>query len=152
MGRPEGPGCYCYANNVLRGVIERLAKGYDYIVVDNEAGMEHLSRRTNRKIDLLFLISDYSVVGVRTVRRIASLVKALNISTKDAHVVINKTSGDVSCFMPEIDASGLSLGGCIPLDDDVFQRSVNGKGLLDLPENSGIVSAVEKILSETVGR
>ncbi|GAG38834.1 unnamed protein product, partial [marine sediment metagenome] len=83
MGRPEGPGCYCFANNMLRGLIEKLMKNYSHIVIDNEAGMEHLSRRLLRRIDTLFIISDSTAIGIRSASRISELVNELEIEVKN---------------------------------------------------------------------
>ncbi|MDD2654886.1 MAG: AAA family ATPase, partial [Candidatus Omnitrophica bacterium] len=79
MGRPEGPGCYCYVNNLLRDIVKKLVKSYDYIVVDNEAGLEHLSRRTMRQADTVLIVSDDTSVGLRSARRIFDLIKELDI-------------------------------------------------------------------------
>ena len=90
MGRPEGPGCYCFANNLLRILIERLGKNYSYMIVDNEAGMEHFSRRTTRKIDLLFIVSDYSIIGLRSAKRILDLTRELELDVRDVRLIINR--------------------------------------------------------------
>ena len=90
MGKPEGPGCYCYVNNVLRSVMEKLIKDYDYIVIDNEAGLEHLSRRTTRQADVLLAVSDATPVGLKAVKRIAELVRELNIKTKKKLLLVNR--------------------------------------------------------------
>jgi len=95
MGRPEGPGCYCYVNNVLRGAMAKLIADYDYIVIDNEAGLEHLSRRTTRSADALVVISDVTPVGLRSAARISDLVRELEIKTKNNLLLINRYAGNI---------------------------------------------------------
>ena len=91
MGRPEGPGCYCYVNNLLRTLIKNIADDYDYIVLDNEAGFEHLSRKTMRRADRLLLVSDSSEAGLRAAKRIIALVKELEIDIKNIALILNRT-------------------------------------------------------------
>lgn len=145
MGRPEGPGCYCAVNNLLRTLIERLAKNYSYLLIDNEAGMEHLSRRTTRKIDLLFVVSDYSVVGLRSAKRIVDLTKELKIKVADARLVINKAPDKINQLKCEIDKLNIPLVGTIPQDDQVVNLSVSGKGMDQLSGNSKVCQAIDKI-------
>ena len=90
MGRPEGPGCYCYANNVLRGLLDDLQNSYDNVVIDNEAGLEHLSRRLTRKTDLLVVVAEPTVVSIRTAGRIYELIKELDITFGKSVLVVNK--------------------------------------------------------------
>ena len=90
MGRPEGPGCYCYVNSVLRNVLNDVTKTYSFLVIDNAAGMEHISRRTERVIDRLLLVSDYSIMGIRSAARIASLAKAMDIKVGRSFLIVNK--------------------------------------------------------------
>ena len=92
MGGPQGPGCYCYANDLLRGYIERLEKNYDYLVMDSEAGMEHISRRTVQDVDVMFIVSDASARGVRTITRINDLVKNLKTKVKSVYSIVTKAS------------------------------------------------------------
>ena len=102
MGRPEGPGCYCYVNNLLRNITGKLIKDYDYVVIDNEAGFEHLSRRTTRACDALVVVSDATPVGLKAAQRISDLVKELNIKSKKNLLIINcydNDNGDVSIFV-----------------------------------------------------
>jgi CO dehydrogenase maturation factor len=127
MGRPEGPGCYCYANNVLRGLISKLAAAYDYVVVDNEAGMEHLSRRIARNIDHFFIISDFSRLGVRSAKRISDLAKEMELKIGKEHLVVNMASGEISRLKGEIEKSGLELAGVIAFEPEIEELSLAGK-------------------------
>lgn len=145
MGRPEGPGCYCFVNNLLRTLIDKLTKAYAYLVVDNEAGMEHLSRRTTRTMDLLLIVSDYSVVGLRSAKRILDLTKELNLGVKEARLVINRATAEANSLKAEIDKLGIPLAGVIPQDQEISRLSLDGADLGSLPEKSKIVKAVNTI-------
>lgn len=152
MGRPEGPGCYCYINNLLRGMIDKLTKSYPFVVVDNEAGMEHLSRRTTRSADVLFIISDYSTVALRSAKRILELTRELEIKIRESYLVINRTTGDLEGFKSEIEDMGIKLAGSIPEDKALSGLNIQGKPLTALPEDSPIVKAVQAICDETLAR
>ncbi|MFH1046184.1 MAG: AAA family ATPase [Candidatus Omnitrophota bacterium] len=145
MGRPEGPGCYCFVNNLLRTLIDKLSKGYDYLVIDNEAGMEHLSRRTTRKIDTLFVVSDYSIVGLRSAQRILELVKELDIQVKQKRLVINRAPENAGALKKEIEKIAIPLAGVIPHDEQVMAISVKNADLSALSEKSKAAQAVRKI-------
>jgi CO dehydrogenase maturation factor len=90
MGRPEGSGCYCYANNLVRGCIDDLQQGYQYVVMDNEAGLEHLSRRTTRDVDVLLMVADPSVRGIRTAATLNALADELKIAVGARYLVVNR--------------------------------------------------------------
>jgi CO dehydrogenase maturation factor len=147
MGRPEGPGCYCAANNIIRKYTDKLSETYSYVVIDNEAGMEHLSRRTTHKVDLLLIISDPTVRGVRTAQRIDALVKELNLDVDRHALVINRVSGDegegLRKFAEEL---GLTVAGLVPQDHNIFQFDLEGRGIVNLPSDSISVKAVYRIL------
>lgn len=125
MGRPEGPGCYCYVNNVLRQILSKLMSRYDYIVIDNEAGFEHLSRRTVKKIDTLIIVSDNTAVCLKAAKRIFELVKELNIEYKKIFLIINRinTKKEPNIEFPAEIAGLISedaglAGDIMNLDDD----------------------------------
>lgn len=145
MGRPEGPGCYCYANSVLRGLVTKLSKEYTYTVIDNEAGMEHLSRRTTRSIDKLFLISDYSLVGLRTTLRIDNLIKELDIKVKESYLIINRVTAGLEGLEEEIQKVKATFLGSIPYSPELLKLSIEGKPAVDLPAKNEILEAVNKI-------
>ncbi len=146
MGQPEGPGCYCMANAILAQVMEGLSRSYRYLLVDNEAGMEHLSRLNLRKIHTLFVVSDPSYRGVLTAARIAALTAALQVDVKQKVLVVNR----VPANMPEVLAeqiekavrdTDLMLGGYIPASDTLFQCEIAQRPLLDLPPDTDAVRA-----------
>lgn len=148
MGRPEGPGCYCFVNNLLRSLISKLSKSYAFVVIDNEAGMEHLSRRTTRKIDLLLIVSDYSIVGLRSAKRILDLSRELEIDVKEARLVVNKVTNGLGALKEEIARLGIPLAGVVPRDEDVWRISLKNGNLGALSEDSKVVRAVSHICSD----
>jgi len=146
MGGPQGPGCYCYPNDLLRKHLENLSANYDYVVVDTEAGLEHLSRRTIQKIDIMFVISDSSARGIRSAGRVFELIKGLKTPVGQVFLVVTKTMEDsLEGLREEIAKTGLELIGGIPLDPQVVSQDLQGKALSDLPDDSAAVQAVEKI-------
>ncbi len=149
MGRPEGPGCYCYVNNLLRGLIKRLSDSYAYIVIDNEAGFEHLSRRTMRRADRLLLVSDASEAGLRAVKRIADLVKELEFEIKGISLVLNRTNEIL--LNDKINGLGLGTFSVIAEDEELLDLSRQGKPITYLNESSGAYVEVKKMLEEILG-
>ncbi len=146
MGRPEGPGCYCYVNNLLRDLIARVIKNYDFVVIDNAAGMEHISRRTMRSIDKLLLISDYSIIGIRSAKRISELVKDLGIKVGAASLVMNKVGGFLEPLQDEIRQTGVRFIGAIPYDSSVDDWSISNKPIFAF-ESVTIKDKIREIFS-----
>ena len=146
MGRPEGPGCYCYLNNIFRRYLDILAGNYDFIVIDNEAGMEHLSRRTTRGVDIMFIVSDASFRGVRTAGRLVELAKELNLDIKRMALVMTRTDGLPESLEEEIRASGLELAARIPEDPLLRKLDIEGTPLTQLPPESAARREVERML------
>lgn len=150
MGRPEGQGCYCFANNVLREVIQRLTSHYRHVVVDSEAGLEHLSRRTLLSVDLLGIVSDGSVRGVRTARRIADLVDEMGTPVKARGLIVNRVPGGIlSPQMQEaVEATGLPLLAVIPTDAHVAAMDAGGLTVDDIPADAPARIAIETLMKE----
>lgn len=147
MGRPEGPGCYCAANHVLREVVDRLAGSYEYVVIDNEAGLEHLRRRTTRDVDILLVVSDPSIRGIVAAGRVAGLVNELQTKVGKVYLLVNRVEGELSpAAVEEIKRQGLELAGTVPADDRVGAFDRDGKPLVDLPEDSAVYSAVRDLV------
>ncbi len=146
MGRPEGPGCYCYLNNIFRRYLDILSGNYDYVVIDNEAGMEHLSRRTTRGVDIMFIVSDASFRGVRTAARLVELARELNLDIKRMALVMTRTDGLPESLEEEIRASGLELAARVPEDPLVRKLDIEGAPLTQLPEESEARREVERML------
>ena len=149
MGRGEGPECYCYPNLMLRKFIDTLSENYAYMVMDNEAGMEHLSRRTTQNIDELLIISDHSVKGVRTVARIRDLVAELKLVVKRQSVIINFAPTKLGPLVSEeLARLGIDPIAIIPLDEEVYEYDLKLKPLLDLPDISKAVRAVSDLIAK----
>jgi len=140
MGRPEGPGCYCYANNVLRNVLAKLIEDYKYIIIDNEAGLEHLSRRTTRKADALVVVSDASQVGLRAAKRINDLSHELKIMIKKRLLIVNRNNAII-----DLKDSGLDCIGNIPIDENIVKAALNGNSLMGLSSESISIKALRNI-------
>jgi CO dehydrogenase maturation factor len=149
MGRGEGPGCYCYVNSVLRRIMDKLESQYPYSVMDNAAGMEHLSRRTTRAADCLFLVSDHSLRGVESGGRIAELAKELKLDVKEMGFVINRVPGTVDpVILKRVEEKGLKIFGSIPEDDQIKRFDLEGRSLLELPDDNQVSRAVEKLVGK----
>jgi CO dehydrogenase maturation factor len=149
MGRPEGPGCYCYANNLFREYIKTLAKEYSWVVMDNEGGLEHLSRHTTRDVDALFIVTDPTVRGVRTVERINGLIDELGLVVKERYMVINRVPEGVDVEQLASHSS-VPLAGTVPQDPAVFENDVAGKDVLQLDEDAPSLQAVRGLLDKYV--
>jgi CO dehydrogenase maturation factor len=151
MGRPEGPGCYCYANNILRRHLDVLIQNYPFVVMDNEAGMEHLSRRTTQGVDHLLFLSDYSLKGIRTVGKIRELIDELKLAVREKHLVVDRAPKDVDPgFSREIQKQGLNLMAMIPDDPLISEYEMKGRPLLDLPDESPAVQVVAAMMERMV--
>ncbi|MFA5316756.1 MAG: AAA family ATPase [Dehalococcoidales bacterium] len=150
MGRGEGPECYCYPNTMLRKLVDTLSDNYASVVVDNEAGMEHLSRRTTRNVDDLLLVSNHSVKGVRTLARLRELVSQLGLQVSRQWVLINAVpdGGMEPLVKEEIDRLGLDSVVVVPYDQELYQADLMLKPLLDMPDTSQAVVAIDGLMSK----
>ena len=143
MGRPEGPDCYCAVNNMLRKFLDKLGSQYRYVVIDNEAGMEHLSRRTTNNVEQLYIIAEQNPIGSVTAQRIYELANKLPISVKKIGVIWNKSTGDESGM-----SNGMEVAGHIPYSDAVLSCSVQGKTIFDLEKDNPAYLEVSKIIKQ----
>lgn len=151
MGRQEGPGCYCSINNILRGYSEEMEKTYKVMIYDNEAGMEHLSRRTVHKVDYLWLVTDHSARALRACKRIYELIQGLGLDIKEQFLVINRAPDTIAdAFKKEIDEMGVPIAGTIPPDELLGQFDLEQKSLLELPTDAPSYAAAKKIFDETM--
>lgn len=151
MGRPEGPGCYCAANNIIRKYTDKLSETYPYVVIDNEAGMEHLSRRTTHKVEVLLIISDPAMRGVQTAKRINDLVDELKLEIGKRVLVINRVSGNEGDELKNLaEQIGLHVASLIPHDENVLKLDLKGKSIFHLPHDSRAIKAVYSML-DSVG-
>ncbi|MGP8321099.1 MAG: nucleotide-binding protein [Methanosarcinaceae archaeon] len=146
MGRPEGSGCYCYANNLLRGIMDRLVKNYDVVIIDTAAGLEHFSRKIIRDIDDLIVITDGSRRGLRTAERIRELIGELEANIRNLYVIANKVTDANKDKITEIAGElDLELIGTVKVDEMIQERDLVGLPLFDLPDDSVAVQEVENI-------
>jgi CO dehydrogenase maturation factor len=146
MGRPEGPGCYCAANNIIKKYTDKLSATYPYVVIDNEAGMEHLSRRTTHKVNLLLIVSDPTVRGIQTGIRINSLVDELELEVDKRVLVINRVDNNGEKELKDLaEKAGLRVAGTVPRDDEITRIDLQGKPVFRLPESSEAVKALFNI-------
>ncbi|HUV77477.1 MAG TPA: AAA family ATPase [Desulfobacterales bacterium] len=151
MGRPEGPGCYCAANTLLTGFLEKLTGNYPYIVMDNEAGMEHISRLTTNNVDILLITSDTSRRALQAAIRINDLAKDLNIGVSKSYLIINQTKEAPSdSVLKIIKEKGLELAGTIPEDRTVYEYDLNGRPTIELPEDNTAVMAAYEIFDKII--
>jgi len=149
MGRQEGQGCYCMVNNILHNFTDRLSRSYRYMVVDNEAGMEHLSRRTSGKVDMLFLITDYSLRGLRALRRINDMLGDLKLDVKNLGIVVTRAPQKLNDkFLEEVKEIGIPVVGIIPDDPALLDFDMEKRSLMELDDDSPAVAAVADLLEE----
>lgn len=148
MGKPEGPGCYCYVNNVLRNVVEQLIEDYSFVIIDNEAGLEHLSRRTTRRADCLLIVSQPKPVALRAARRISELSDELKISIGKKMLLVNSCQPVVHNGLT-VD-TGMRAAGCIPEDPGISDLSLAGRPIGELPASSAAYAALKGLLKKIV--
>lgn len=146
MGRPEGPGCYCAVNHMLREIIDSTTKVYDYVIIDAEAGLEHLSRRTTENVTSLVVVTDASKKGLQTAERIKKLANDLDIKFKEIFLILNKVKNENRNELKnEAEKINLKIIGLIPEDPIVEEYDLKGKPIINLPENSKAYQEVKKI-------
>jgi CO dehydrogenase maturation factor len=153
MGRPEGKGCYCAVNHLLRDVLDKLSTSYQYVVVDNEAGMEHISRRTTKGVDMLLIVSDPTIRGLQAARAIKDLAGDVEVEVRRMGLVLNRVTGPLP---PELEAAvgetGLELLAEVPADEQVNELDALGKPLLHLNGTSAAREAIEGICRQILNR
>lgn len=148
MGRPEGQGCYCFANSVLREVLDRLARNYRHIVIDSEAGLEHIARRTLLSVDRLMIVSDCTARGIRTAARISALADEVGLGARARGLVVNRVPGGTltPALSREVEATGLSLVAAVPLDAHVASLDADGVAVADIPPDAPARLALNNIM------
>lgn len=148
MGRTQGKGCYCFVNGLLQTQLQKLTPHYPYVVVDNEAGMEHISRGILPKVDAVILVSDCSRRGVQAVGRIAKLIDECGLNPRKVGLIVNRAPGGTlnEGTKEEIEKQGLHLLGVIPQNEDVYEFDCDGKPIIQLPEDSPVRKSLYGIL------
>jgi CO dehydrogenase maturation factor len=149
MGRQEGQGCYCMVNNILNRFADELEKNYKTLLVDNEAGMEHLSRRTSGKVDMLLMVTDYALRGLRAVGRINDMLGDLKLDVRHKGLIVNRAPETLSrAFMDEVEAIGIPILCIVPDDKNLLEFDMERRSLLDLADDSPAVVAVRQMMDK----
>ncbi len=147
MGRSGGEGCYCAVNDFITDIIDAISKNYDLTIIDMQAGLEHLSRRTDRDVDVMIVVTDPSSLGFQTARRIKELAKEVHIEFKKIYLVGNRFKPEMES-MPKDEAAkmGIEYAGNIPHDENVLKYNLEGRPLVELPPESPALAATKNIL------
>jgi CO dehydrogenase maturation factor len=152
MGRPEGQGCYCAINHLLRVIIDEVNRHYPYVVIDNEAGMEHISRRTTRDVNLLLLVTDPTVRGVKTAGEMARLAQELEINVQDTKLIVNRVTGDLpEPLQAAIDELGVEVAAMVPADPEVNRMDAMGEALIHLNNQSPAWATIDAMVTKILG-
>ncbi|RJS72860.1 MAG: ATP-binding protein [Candidatus Syntrophoarchaeum sp. WYZ-LMO15] len=147
MGRPEQEGCYCVVNNILRVAIDSLAKNYDITIIDCEAGLEHLSRRTTRNVDIMLVVTDATKKGILTAKRIKEIANNLHIKFKRIFVVVNRITPELQGQMEvSLREEGLDVIGFIPFDQIVAEYDLMGRTVFEFPDDAPVVRAFDGVV------
>ena len=151
MGQPEGSGCYCAANTLLTAFLDKLIHNYPYIVMDNEAGMEHISRLTTRNVDILLMVSDTSRRSIISAIRIDALARELRIGVGKSYLIVNQVKDQLSPgIIRMIQDAGIELAGIIPENNDIYSYDLNGQPTIALPVDNPAVQAAYNIFDAIV--
>lgn len=151
MGRSEGPGCYCAVNHHLREIVDTISANYGYVVIDNEAGMEHLSRRTTRDVQHLFVISDPTQRGIVAAERIVEIKKELEINVENTYLILNRLPDELPDPLAErIQQIDVPFLGFIPADTELMAFEFSGKPLIELGDDSPVYQAVKGMMDEAL--
>ena len=148
MGRTQGQGCYCYVNGMLKAQVDKYARNYAYVVMDNEAGMEHVARGTLPHVDTMLLISDCSRRGIQAVARIAGMVEELKLNPGNMGLIVNRAPEGVldEGVRAEIEKHGLKLFGVLPHSEAVYRCDCDGEPSSKLPETDPMKTALKGIM------
>ncbi len=147
MGRGEGPRCYCMVNHILRKYMEILRTGYRYVVIDNEAGMEHLSRRTTSNVDFLLIVARDDPISIRSAAKIAALARELELHVGQEMLVLNDLRGEVSPrAREELQRTKIPLAGVVPHDEGILELALAGQPLKGLAQDAPARRAVAQVL------
>ncbi|HLC02219.1 MAG TPA: AAA family ATPase [Anaerolineales bacterium] len=143
MGRPEGQGCYCAVNHLLRNIIDDIGGKYPFVVIDNEAGMEHISRRTTKDVDQLIVVTDPTIRGIRAAASIAAMATDVEVNVRQTSLIVNRVIGSLpSALQTAVDELGIEVLGMVPADDRVGELDAIGQPLIALNGDSPAASAV----------
>ena len=153
MGRGEGPGCYCAVNHNLREVLDAVSRSYAFVVIDNEAGLEHLSRRTTRGVQHLFIVSDAGPRGLVTAERVAAFRHEIDIAIEHAHLIVNRAPATLPAALTErIAALDVPLAGVIPADPGLTTLELEGRPVWDATPDMPAVAALTALLDRVLAK
>ena len=152
MGRTQGKGCYCFVNGVLKTQVDKYAKNYKYVVMDNEAGLEHVARGTLPRVDTMLLVSDCSRRGIQAAARVAEMIDEMELNPARMGLIVNRAPGGVldAGVREEIEKHGLDLLGVLPQDEGVYRCDCDGEPSAKLPDSNPVKAAVKKTM-ESLG-
>ena len=151
MGRPEGPGCYCAVNHNLREVVDSISQSYRYVVIDNEAGMEHLSRRTTRDVQHLLVVTDPTLRGIIAAERISEIINGLEIHVENVHLILNRLLGEIpNPLVERINRLGMNFLGSVPSNNELMEFEFNGRPLVELGDESPVYQAVADMMEKII--
>ena len=149
MGKPEGSGCYCFVNNLLRGIMDKTVSDYDLTIIDTPAGLEHLSRKTIPDLDILVVVTDESRRGLTTAERIRDLAGEIELRYKELYVVVNKvTTERKKQVLENARGAGLKVIGTIPYDELLAKFDLVGDPLIGLPDDTPAVVEMKGVVKE----
>ena len=150
MGRSQGKGCYCYVNDILRGQLSKYYKNYEYMVVDNEAGLEHISRGILPPVNIIILVSDCSRRGIQAAGRINKMVGELELPVKSCKLIVNRAPNGVldDAVRSAVDGEGLDLAGVLPADESVYRYDADGIPLVKLPPDAPVRNALKDVIAK----
>jgi CO dehydrogenase maturation factor len=149
MGRQEGQGCYCMVNNILNRFADELESNYKYLLVDNEAGMEHLSRRTSGRVDILLMVTDYALRGLRAVGRINEMLDDLKLDVKHKGLIVNRAPETLNkAFLDEVESIGVPILSTIPDDNNLLEFDMERRSVLELEDDSPAVAAINRMMEK----
>jgi CO dehydrogenase maturation factor len=151
MGRSEGPGCYCAVNHNLRDVVDSISKNYRYVVIDNEAGIEHLSRRTTRDVEHMLVVTDPTQRGLVAAQRIADLRNELDIRVENAYLIVNRLSGEMPAALQDaVQKLPIPLLGVVPTDRKLMDFEFSGRPLIELGDDSPVYRSVAGMMAQVI--
>ncbi len=151
MGRPEGPGCYCPVNHIIRMIIDTLTKNYDYTIIDCEAGLEHLSRRTTRDVDVMLVLLDTTLKSIRTALRLKKIAEEIDVDVKKLINIANKIpAGDKEMVIAEAEKNNLEIAEVIPFDTLIQEYDLKGMPIVDLPDDAPSVAVVRRVVERII--
>ncbi|HLP61614.1 MAG TPA: AAA family ATPase [Candidatus Deferrimicrobium sp.] len=153
MGRPEGPGCYCYANNVLKSVLAEISSSYPYVVLDNEAGLENLSRRIVQEVDLLIMVADPSQMGLETLKRLHGLAREMEMKYKQLAIIVNRLRGNqLPAYVNDIQvATGADFVVGLPDDVELAELAESGKNIGMISPDNIVIKQINEFLTKVFG-